>query len=108
MKGVRLTRRAEARLSEIAAWTYERFGARQADRYEAELLERVRALARGEVIARSCVALLPRDSPATDLQYFRVQRHYVIFVERETETVILDFVHTSRDLEAILSELDDT
>jgi plasmid stabilization system protein ParE len=32
MKPVRLTRRAEARLTEIAAWTTERFGPRQAKR----------------------------------------------------------------------------
>jgi hypothetical protein len=32
----------------------------------------------------------------------------VIFVERERELVILEFIHTSRDLEAILRELGGT
>ncbi len=108
MKPVRLTRRAEARLTDIAAWTAERFGSRQADRYEAELLERVGALARGEAVTRSCAALLPEGAPAADLRYLRMRRHYVIFVDRGREVVILDFVHTSRNLEVVLNDLDDT
>ena len=37
-KAWRLTRQAEASLIDIAEWTIENFGARQADAYEADLI----------------------------------------------------------------------
>ena len=55
---LRLTRRAEASLVEIARWTIETFGAAQASAYEAELLERCQAILDGRAYSRSCAALV--------------------------------------------------
>ena len=105
MKRVRLTLRAEARLAEIAAWTFDRFGPAQASAYEAELLRRIDALTRAEAVSRPCAALLPGSAGARDLRYIRAGRHYLIFVERAEAIVILDFVHASRNLEKVLADL---
>lgn len=45
-RSFRLTRRAQDSLTDIARWTIDRFGARQAEIYEAELLDRCRAILR--------------------------------------------------------------
>ena len=46
-RSFRLTRRAEASLIEIARWTIEKFGTRQAELYEADLLARCDAIVQG-------------------------------------------------------------
>ena len=49
-----LTRQAEASLVDIALWTYETFGPRQAEAYEADLIDRCEAIARGEAPWQGC------------------------------------------------------
>jgi toxin ParE1/3/4 len=74
---VRLTSGAEDDLTEIAAWTTEQFGARQAESYVAALLDGLRPLAAGPT------ALGTRSRPdiAPELRSLAVPRtrHVVIF-----------------------------
>jgi len=50
-RGYRLTRRAEESLVDIALWTIENFGSRQADIYGAQLIERCDGIASGTVMS---------------------------------------------------------
>lgn len=107
MKTIRLTRRAEARLEEIAGWTIDRFGPNQARAYEAQLVHRLRALADGDPPhGRPCGFLLPSAADAMDLKYFREGGHYIIFHETADALIVIDFVHGARNFERILTDLD--
>ena len=75
-RSFRLTRRAEASLTEIARWTIENFGLRQAELYEAELLNRCQAILNGEAHSRSCAVLVDE---AADLRFKRAGEHFLVF-----------------------------
>ncbi len=106
MKEIRLTRRAQTRLEEIAAWTIEHFGTAQAEGYERRLIARLRALAAGQLPrGRPCDALVRGEAGATGLCYFREGGHFIIYRETDDRIVVIDFVHGARDLEGILKEL---
>ena len=108
MKEVKLTRRAEHRLEEIASWTLSYFGAAQADRYERHLIKRLQALAIGELPrGRACDLLVQGLTEATDLRYIREGGHFIIYRETDDQIHVIDFVHGARDIEAILRELGD-
>lgn len=94
-RSFRLTPRAETSLVEIARWTIEAFGPRQAEIYEAELISRCTALARGEVATRSCSVLV---DGAEDLRFCRAGEHFLVFLEREAEVVVVDVLHARSDL----------
>lgn len=94
-RSFRLTRRAEASLIEIARWTIETFGARQADLYEAELLDRCDAILSGRAHSRSCSILV---DDAADLRFVRAGEHFVVFLDRPDEVIIVDIVHSRSDL----------
>ena len=142
-RSFRLTRRAEASLVEIAHWTIQNFGPRQADLYEAEViarceeaksqaeaaqfwspvqktygscglvniggsgrmsqvymhLERVgeerEAIAKGEVASRSCAVLV---SGAEDLRFVRAGEHFLVFLDRPDEVIVVDILHSRSDL----------
>lgn len=91
----RLTRQAEDSLFEIALWTIQTFGARQADLYEAELIDRCDAIARGEIVSRSCAVLI---SDVHDLRFARAGEHFLVFLEQSDEIVIVDILHSRCDL----------
>lgn len=97
MKRLTFTELAETSLAEIAQWTAETFGARQADIYQREILERCIALANGEAPSRSCRATIHPDL-AEDLRYAQVGGHIVVFVETAAEAVVQDFLHQREDL----------
>ncbi|MEM9231607.1 MAG: type II toxin-antitoxin system RelE/ParE family toxin, partial [Pseudomonadota bacterium] len=78
-RSFRLTRRAEASLVEIARWTIDIFGHRQAERYEAELLSRCEAILSGQAHSRSCAVLV---DDADDLRFVRAGEHFVVFLDR--------------------------
>lgn len=106
MKQIRLTRRAETRLREIAGWTIDRYGPTQARKYEENLVHRLRALAVGEAPhGKSCGALVSGVPGADSLQYYREGGHYIIFRETADALIVIDFVHGARDLEGILADL---
>ena len=94
-RSFRLTRRAEASLVEIARWTIETFGPRQAELYENELLDRCDAIVQGRAYSRSC-AILVED--AEDLRFIRAGEHFLVFLDRADEIIIVDVLHSHSDL----------
>lgn len=106
MKAIRLTLQAQARLEEIAGWTLERFGPAQAEKYEMQLLARLKALASGRPPhGRSCSLLVPSRKDLADLKYLRESGHYIIFRDRRDALIIIDFIHGARNMESILAVL---
>ena len=101
-RSFRLTRRAEASIVDIALWTFETFGQHQADIYETELISRCEAIARGEVVGRSCSVLV---DDAGNLCYTRAGEHFLVFLERPDEIVIVDILHSRSDLPHHISAL---
>ncbi len=94
-RSFRLTRRAEASLTDIATWTIENFGLRQAERYEAELLNRCEAILSGQAHSRSCAVLVDE---ADDLRFVRAGEHFLVFLDQPDEVVIVDVLHSRSDL----------
>jgi plasmid stabilization system protein ParE len=94
-RSFRLTRRAEASLVEIAKWTIKNFGHRQAELYEAELLNRCDAILKGQAYSRSCGVLV---DDAEDLRFIRVGEHFLAFLDQPEEVIIIDILHTRSDL----------
>ncbi|TMV07470.1 type II toxin-antitoxin system RelE/ParE family toxin [Arenibacterium halophilum] len=94
-RSFRLTRRAEASLIEIAKWTFDTFGPKQADAYEEELLGCCQAIVTGQAYSRSCAALVP---DAEDLRYARAGGHYLVFLDRPDTVIIVDILHGRSDL----------
>lgn len=106
MRGYRLSRQAEQTLEDILSWTIEHFGIEQAERYKDQLISRLAALAANELPhGLSCNGLLTGQRDVVDLEYYREGRHYIICRNTLDSILVLDFVHGSRDLKAILDEL---
>ncbi len=106
-RSFRLTRRAEASLVEIAKWTIVTFDHKQADLYEAELLDRCQAILKGQAHSRSCAVLV---NDAADLRFTRAGEHFLVFLDRPDEVIIIDILHSRSDLSrhvAALSALKD-
>jgi plasmid stabilization system protein ParE len=101
---LRLTRAAQTSLINIALWTIETFGLKQADAYQADLLEACQAIAEGEAQARDCRSLIDPDLPE-DLKFTRCGEHYIVFVSYPEQVTILDFIHVRTDLPARLASL---
>lgn len=91
----RLTPQAEDSLTEIARWTIETFGPRQADIYETELIARCRALAGGSVAGRSCAILV---DGVNDLKYARAGEHFLVYLDDPDAVTIVDILHSRSDL----------
>ncbi|MDF0602593.1 type II toxin-antitoxin system RelE/ParE family toxin [Psychromarinibacter sp. C21-152] len=100
----RLTRLAERSLGEIAAWTFARFGPRQAAAYEADLIECCDGIAAGTAVGRDC-SLLVGGAGASDLRYVRAGMHFVVYLERESDVVVIDVLHARSDLPRRLAAL---
>lgn len=103
MTRIRFTPQALAALTEIAQWTYARFGAAQAERYRTDLIEGCNSLVAPSAIERHCKGLLP--SATDDISYVRAGMHFVVFRRRENEVAILDLLHVRSDLAARLEAL---
>ena len=101
----RLTRQAEASLHDIAAWTIEAFGPRQARAYEEDLIARCSGIATGTVVSQSCRAIIDPDLKE-DLRFTRSGQHFIVFVEDEARVIIVDFLYTRCDLPAKLASLE--
>lgn len=104
MKLWRLTPRAEESLVDIALWTLETFGPRQAEIYENELLDRCVALATGRAASRDCSILLGADRDV-DLRYARAGEHFLVFLDLSDELVIIDILHGKSDLPARIAAI---
>jgi toxin ParE1/3/4 len=102
----RLTRHASTSIIEIARWTYETFGARQASAYEEDLIARCVEIASGTAISQDCRRLIDPDI-AEDLRFARAGQHFVVFIETPDQIIIIDFLHSRRDLPRRLASLTD-
>ena len=100
----RLTRAAEASLIEIATWTLATFGARQAEAYEDDLIQRCEQIAAGTAMTQDCRRLIDPDLPE-DLRFARAGQHFVVFIEDVTKITIIDFLHSRADLPRRLAAL---
>lgn len=94
-RSLRLTRRAEASLVEIAIWTIEQFGLKQAELYENEVLTRCQAILNGQAHSRSCAVLVDE---AADLRFARAGEHFLVFLDQPDEVIIVDILHSRSDL----------
>ena len=100
----RLTLAAEASLIDIARWTVETFGSRQAAAYEEDLITTCRDIAAGAAVTQDCRRLIDPDLQA-DLRFARVGQHFVIFIEDADQVIIIDFLHARSDLPRRLANL---
>ncbi|TMV08142.1 type II toxin-antitoxin system RelE/ParE family toxin [Arenibacterium halophilum] len=94
-RSLRLTRRTEASLVEIAKWTIEKFGLKQAELYENEVLTRCQAILNGQAHSRSCAVLI---DDAADLRFARAGEHFLVFLDQPDEVIIVDILHSRSDL----------
>jgi plasmid stabilization system protein ParE len=94
-RSLRLTRRAEVSLVEIAEWTIEQFGLKQAELYENEVLARCQAILNGQAHSRSCAVLIDE---AADLRFARGGEHFLVFLDQPDEVIIVDILHSRSDL----------
>ena len=100
----RLTRQAEESLTEIARWTLDVFGPRQAAAYEQDLVERCTGIASGTVVSRSCRQLVDPELPE-NLRFCRCGGHFIVFLENTDAVIVLDFIHARSDLPHRLASL---
>ena len=105
LKPWRLTRQAEASLLDIALWTIETFGPRQAQAYEEDLIARCSRIASGNITSQSCRTIIDPDL-ADDLRFTRSGQHFIVFVEDNASVIIVDFLHSRSDLPAKLASLE--
>jgi len=101
----RLTRQAEVSLLDIAIWTKETFGPRQAQAYEEDLIARCSGIASGTVLSQSCRAIIDPDQ-REDLRFARSGQHFIVFVQDDASVIIVDFLHSKSDLPAKLLSLE--
>tara|TARA_R110002124_G_scaffold243062_3_gene408136 strand:- start:638 stop:973 length:336 start_codon:yes stop_codon:yes gene_type:complete len=94
-RSFRLTRRAEASLVEIAKWTIEQFGLKQAELYENEVLTRCQAILNGQAHSRSCAVLIDE---VVDLRFARAGEHFLVFLDQPDGVIIVDILHSRSDL----------
>jgi len=102
----RLTRQGEASLVEIARWTQDTFGPRQAEAYEKDLIARCNEIAAGTAQSQDCRRLIAPDL-TEDLRFTRSGQHFIVFIEEATQVVIVDFLHSRADLPGKLASLPD-
>lgn len=100
----RLTRAAEASLIDIARWTIETFGPRQAAAYEDDLIAACCEIAAGTALSQDCRRIIDPDLPK-DLRFARAGQHFVIFIEDAEQVIIVDFLHGRSDLPRRLAAL---
>lgn len=92
---IRFTRLAEDSLAQIADWTIETFGVRQAEIYEQELLDRCGAIADGTAHNRDCSILAPEGQ---GMAYTTAGEHFLIHIETSDAIIIVDVLHSRSDL----------
>ncbi|WEF25523.1 type II toxin-antitoxin system RelE/ParE family toxin [Paracoccus sp. S3-43] len=100
----RLTRHAERALVEIARWTLETFGPRQAEAYETDLVARCAAIAAGEAYSQDCRRMIDPDLPE-DLRFTRAGQHFIVFFEMPDQVIVVDVLHGRSDLPRRLAAL---
>lgn len=89
---------------DIARWTLETFGPRQAAAYEEALIAACRDIAAGTALSQDCRRILDPDL-AEDLRFARAGQHFVVFIEEVEQVTIIDFLHSRSDLPRRLANL---
>jgi len=102
---IRFTRQAEDSLSQIADWTVETFGQRQAEIYEQELLDRCDAIANGTAHSRDCSILAPEGQ---GMFYTSAGEHFLVHIETTDAIIIIDVLHSRSDLPEKISAISDS
>lgn len=100
----RLTRQAEASLTDIARWTFETFGPKQAEAYEEDLIARCVQIADGTAPRQCCRRVIDPVLPE-ELCFTRAGQHLVVFVETPDAVVVVEFLHGRSDLPGRLARL---
>jgi toxin ParE1/3/4 len=100
----RLTQAAQASLIDIARWTFETFGPRQADAYEEDLIATCRDIAAGTALSQDCRRLIDPNL-FEDLRFSRCGQHFIVFVANVDQVIIIDFLHSRSDLPGKLATL---
>ncbi|MFV0473239.1 MAG: type II toxin-antitoxin system RelE/ParE family toxin [Pikeienuella sp.] len=100
----RLTQAAEASLIDIARWTLETFGPRQAAAYEEDLIAVCREIAAGTAISQDCRRIIDPNLHE-DLRFARAGQHFIVFIEDAEQVIIIDFLHRRSDLPRRLANL---
>jgi plasmid stabilization system protein ParE len=100
----RLTQTAEASLIDVARWTVETFGPRQADEYEEDLIATCRDIAAGTALSQDCRRLIDPDL-VEDLRFSRSGQNFIVFVADVDQVIIIDFLHSRSDLPGKLAAL---
>lgn len=93
----RRTRQAESTLIDIARWTIETFGPKQAAANEDDLIATCRGIAEGTPLSQICRQLIDPDLPE-HVRFARADQHFVVFVEDVEQVIIIDFLHSRADL----------
>lgn len=102
-----LTRAAEASLVEIADWTIQTFGPRQAAAYGDDLIALCNDIAEGTALSQDCRRIVDPALPE-DMRFARCGQHFVIFVEAPDRVVIVEFLHARSNLPQRLLNLTQT
>ena len=106
MKTVVFAPAALARLSDILAYTVERFGEAPAETYAARLAGRLEALASGKgPKARPCERLMRDVREASGLVCYHEGAHYLILRERPETLEVVEIFHERMNIEAHLEQL---
>lgn len=100
-----LTLQAEQSLKEIADWTRDVFGPRQAAAYAEDLIKRCEEIAQGRAMVQDCRRVIDPGLPA-DLRMTRSGQHIIVFLEIGDRIVIVDVLHARSDLPARLQDLE--
>lgn len=100
----RLTKAAQESLVDIAIWTIETFGPRQAEAYEEDIIACCEDIASGKSQSQSCRQLIDPDLPE-DLRFARTGQHFIVFVDTPDQVIILEFLHSRSDLPRHLAGL---
>ena len=104
MRKLTFTPIAEKRLEAISEWTFQRFGPRQAGRYEEEIVARCAGIASGTVPSQNC-SVLTETNISTPLRFARTGKHMIIFLEYHDRCVVVELLHSSSDLAAHVADL---
>ena len=99
---------ALARLADIFAYSFERFGEARAEAYAGRLAGRLETLARGEgPKARPCERLMRGVRDASGLACFHEGHHYLILREKVETLEVVEIFHERMNIEAHLERLMD-
>jgi toxin ParE1/3/4 len=96
-KSWRVTQQAEQSLLDIAQWTVETFGPRQAQAYEQDILAKMDDIAAGVAHSQSCRTLIDGNL-AEEIRFTRVGGHYLIYAEYPSSFILIDLLHQRVDL----------